>query len=78
MSSRSTRGLDIREGQGQVETCAEIMEGVYHICYSQGFWWFEPQNHQMDGFSDICLKTRFEFWWKWGETHDVIMYLVLM
>jgi hypothetical protein len=44
-----------------VETCVEIMEGAYHICYSQGFWWFEPQNHRVDGFSDICLKTRFDF-----------------
>jgi hypothetical protein len=33
MSSRSTRGLDIG-GQGQVETCAKIVEGVYHKCYS--------------------------------------------
>jgi hypothetical protein len=34
-----------------------VARDAYGVRYSRTIRWFEPQNHQMDGFTGLGLKT---------------------
>jgi hypothetical protein len=56
---RGSVGLSGRPVEDGGDTC-RVAGDAYEVRYSRTVWWFGPQNHQVDGFTGLSLKTRAE------------------